>query len=50
VNDGDGNGTRCGGIKIRTDTTKLSNIVIASGLCRWIKGATAPQTKIVNIF
>jgi len=29
VNDGCGNGARCGGIKVRTDTTKLSNIVIA---------------------
>jgi len=30
VNDGGGNGARCGGIKVRTDTTKLSNMVIAS--------------------
>jgi len=30
VNDGGGNGARCGGIKVRTDTTKLSNMVTAS--------------------
>jgi len=30
VNDGGGNGARCGGIKVWTDTTKLSNMVIAS--------------------
>ena len=30
VNDGGGNGARCGGIKVRTDTTKLPNMVIAS--------------------
>ena len=29
MNDGGGNGTRCGGMKVRTDTTKLSNVVIA---------------------
>jgi len=28
VNDGGGNGASCGGIKVRTDTTKLSNMVI----------------------
>jgi len=27
VNDGGGNGARCGGIKVRTDTTKLSDMV-----------------------
>jgi len=30
VNDGGGNGADCGGIKVRTDTTKLSNMIIAS--------------------
>ena len=30
MNDGGGSDARCGGIKIRTDTTKLSNMVIAS--------------------
>ena len=29
VNDGGGNGGSCGGIEVRTDTTKLSNMVIA---------------------
>ena len=28
MNDGGGNGASCGGIKVRTDTTKLSNMVI----------------------
>jgi len=30
VNDGGGNGASCVGIKVRTDTTKLSDMVIAS--------------------
>jgi len=30
VNDGGGNGARCGGIKVRTDTTKLPDMVVAS--------------------
>ena len=30
MNDGGGNGTSCGGIKIRTDTTELSCVVITS--------------------
>jgi len=30
VNDGGGNGAICVGIKVRTDTTKLSDMVIAS--------------------
>jgi len=30
VNDGGGNGASCVGIKVRTDTTKLSEMVIAS--------------------
>ena len=30
MNDGGGNGGSCGGIEVRTDTTKLSNMVIAS--------------------
>ena len=30
MNDGGGNGARCGGIKIRTDTMKLSDMVVAS--------------------
>jgi len=30
VNDGGGSGARCRGVKVRTDTTKLSNMVIAS--------------------
>jgi len=30
MNDGGGNGTSCVGIKVRTDTTKLWNVVIAS--------------------
>jgi len=29
VNDGAGNGASCGGIKVRTDTIKLSDMVIA---------------------
>jgi len=29
VNDGGGNGASCGEIKVRADTTKLSNMVIA---------------------
>jgi len=28
VNNGGGNGASCGGIKARTDSTKLSNVVI----------------------
>jgi len=30
VNDGGGNDARCGGIKVRTDTTKLYDMVVAS--------------------
>jgi len=30
VNDGGGNGASCAGIKVRTDTTKLSEMVIAN--------------------
>jgi len=30
VNDGGGDGASCVGIKIRTDTTKLSDMVVAS--------------------
>ena len=30
VNDGGGSGARCGGIKVRTDTAKLSDMVVAS--------------------
>jgi len=30
VNDGGGNGASCVGIKVRTDATKLSDMVIAS--------------------
>ena len=30
VNNGDGNDGSCGGIKVTTDTTKLSNVVMAS--------------------
>ena len=30
MNEGGGNGASCGGIKVRTDTTKLSDMVIAS--------------------
>ena len=30
MNDGSGNDACCGGIKVRTDTLKLSNAVIAS--------------------
>jgi len=30
VNDRGGNGASCAGIKVRTDTTKLSDMVIAS--------------------
>ena len=30
MNDGGGNGARCGGIEVRTDTTKLSDMVVAS--------------------
>ena len=30
MNDGGGNGARCGGIKVRTDTTKLSDMAVAS--------------------
>jgi len=30
VNDGGGNGASCTGIKVRTNTTKLSDIVLAS--------------------
>ena len=30
MNDGRGNGASCVGIKVRTDTTKLSDMVIAS--------------------
>jgi len=30
VNEGGGNGARCGGIKVRMDTTKLSDMVVAS--------------------
>jgi len=30
VNDGGGNGASCVGIKVRTDTAKLSDMVIAS--------------------
>ena len=35
MNDGGGNGASCGGIEVRTDKTKLSNMVIAGfGDCR----------------
>jgi len=38
VNDGGGNGASCVGIKVRMDTTKLSDMVIASfGVWRWPK-------------
>ena len=30
MNDGGGNGASCGGIQVRTDTTKLSEMVMAS--------------------
>ena len=30
MNDGGGNGARCGGIEVRTDTTKLSDMAVAS--------------------
>ena len=30
MNDRGGNGAHCGGIKVRTDTMKLSNMVLAS--------------------
>jgi len=30
VNDGGGNGTSCVGVEVKTDTTKLSDMVIAS--------------------
>jgi len=30
MNDGGGDGACCGGVKVRTDTTKLSDMVIAS--------------------
>ena len=30
MNDGGGNGASCAGIKVRTDTTKLSDMVIAA--------------------
>ena len=30
MNDGGGNGASCVGIKVRTDTTKLSDMVVAS--------------------
>ena len=30
MNDGGGNGASCVGIKVRTDTTKLSDMIIAS--------------------
>jgi len=30
VSDGGGSSASCGGIKVRTDTTKLSNMVMAS--------------------
>ena len=30
VNGGGGNGARCGGMKVRTDTMKLSDMVVAS--------------------
>ena len=30
MNDGGGNGARCVGIKVRTNTTRLSDMVIAS--------------------
>ena len=30
MNDEGGNGANCGGVKVRTDTTKLSNMVIAN--------------------
>ena len=39
MNDGGGNGASCVGIKVRTDTTKLSDMVIASfGDCRNLIG------------
>ena len=30
MNDGGGNGARCGGIEVRTDTTKLSNMAVVA--------------------
>ena len=39
MNDGGGSGASCVGIKVRTDTTKLSDMVIASfGDCRNLVG------------
>jgi len=37
MNDGGGNGARCGGMKLRTDTTKLSNYNGNSKLWRLLK-------------
>jgi len=53
VNDGDGNGTSCAGIKVRTDTTKLSDMVIASfgngrNLIREVKMFIKDESKVAN--
>ena len=40
MNDGGGSGARCGGIKVRTDTAKLSNVAIASFVCIVIHSQT----------
>jgi len=37
VNDADCNGTCCGGIKVRTDISKLSNMGIATAEIWWVK-------------
>jgi len=58
VNDGGGSGASCGGIKVRRDTTKQSNIVIADfgdgrnlvGECKmFIKGAAKVASRVNNV-
>ena len=47
MNDGGGNGASCVGIKVRTDTTKLSDMVIANfGYGRNL----IREAKIIKIF
>ena len=53
MNDGGGNGASCVGIKVRTDTTKLSDMVIASfgdgrDLIREGKMFTKDESKVAS--
>jgi len=53
VNDGGGNGMSCVGIKVKTDTTKLSDMVIARfgdgrNLIREVKMFIKDESKVAS--